>query len=113
MSRREDPLERIQRQVAAGEYRVRIHAVRHMIEEGFDERQLLEALTGEATILEDYPVESRHLVLGHFRFTARSRSPLHVLCDLSLEEVVDVVTAYIPQRPWWKSPTERGRGRKR
>ena len=34
--------------VSASEYRIRIHAVRHMIEEGFDEENLLAALEGKA-----------------------------------------------------------------
>jgi hypothetical protein len=113
MSPSTDPLRRIQGLVAKGAYRVRLHAVRHMIEEGFDERQMLEALGGKLTLVEAYPDESRYLVLGNFRFTPKSRSPLHVLCDVSLKDAVDIVTAYIPQRPWWTSPKQRGRGRKK
>ena len=112
MSSSTDPLKRIQRQVTKGAYRVRLHAVRHMIEECFDERQMLEALAGKLTLVEEYPDESRYLILGYFHFTPKRRSPLHVLCDVSLANVVDIVTAYIPQRPWWTSPTQRGRGRK-
>jgi hypothetical protein len=103
-----DPLELIQRLVGEGKYRVRLHAVRHMIEEGFDEKQLLEALRGKAVMVEAYEEEGRYLVLGTFHFTKRASSPLHVLCDVSVAEMVDVVTAYIPQRPWWESPTQRG-----
>ena len=113
MSSSIDPLKRIQALIARGAYRVRLHAVRHMIEEGFDERQMLEALGGKLTLVEEYSDESRYLVLGYLHFTPKSRSPLHVLCDVSLENLVDVVTAYIPQRPWWTSPTERGRRRKK
>lgn len=109
MSSSTDPLKRIQELVARGAYRVRLHAVRHMIEEGFDERQMLEALSGELTLVEAYEDEARYLVLGHFHFTPKSRSPLHVLCDVSLTNVVDIVTAYIPKRPWWTSATVRGR----
>jgi hypothetical protein len=39
-------LERIATLARFGRYRVRIHAVRHMLEEGFDERDIIEALTG-------------------------------------------------------------------
>lgn len=113
MSSSTDPLKRIQALVAKGAYRVRLHAVRHMIEEGFDERQMLGALAGKLTLVEAYEDEARYLILGHFHFTPKRRSPLHVLCDVSLTNVVDIVTAYIPQRPWWRSPTERGRGRKK
>jgi hypothetical protein len=36
---------------------------------------------------------------------------LHVVCDLSDEEVLDIVTAYIPQPPWWVTPSRRGQRR--
>jgi hypothetical protein len=108
-SRDAEVAKQIKRLVAAARYRVRLHAVRHMIEEGFDERQLVEALGGRIRILEEYPDEKRYLVLGRFRFTPKAPCALHILCDLSNENVVDVVTAYVPQRPWWVSPTLRGR----
>jgi len=82
-----------------------------MIEEGFDEDQLLEAVRGKLRVVEEYPEASRYLVLGHFDFTPKARSPLHMVCDPSKPDLVDIVTAYIPQRPWWVSPTQRGRGR--
>jgi hypothetical protein len=82
-----------------------------MIEEGLDEKQLLEAVQGPLRIIEAYTEESRYLVLGGFHFTRTTTSALHVLCDLSKPNVVDIVTAYIPQRPWWINPRRRGRKR--
>ena len=107
-----DPIVRLQELVRTKHYRVGLHAVRHMIEEGFDENQLLEAVRGKLRIVEDYPQESRYLMLGYFHFTQTTISPLHVLSDLSKLGVADIVTAYIPQRPWWTSPTRRGRERR-
>lgn len=104
-------IHRLQDLVRTRRYRIGIHAVRHMIEEGFDENQLLEAIRGTLQIIETYPEESRYLLLGYFHFTRTITSPLHILCDLSKPSVVDMVTAYIPQRPWWISPTRRGRNR--
>jgi len=101
----------IQRRIKAESYRIRSHAVRHMIEEGFDENQLLEALTGKLQLLEDYSEEFRYLALGRFYFATNVVSPLHIVCDLSNEEVLDIVTAYIPQRPWWDTPMQRGEKR--
>ena len=49
-----DPIVRIQELVRARHYRVGLHAVRHMIEEGFDENQLLEAVRGKLRIVEEY-----------------------------------------------------------
>ncbi len=97
--------------VQAGQYRICLHAVRHMIEEGFDENLLLESVRGNLLMVEEYPEESRYLILGYFHFTPKSRSPLHLVCDLSKPDIVDIVTAYIPQSPWWVSPTRRGEGR--
>ncbi len=89
-------------------YRIRIHAVRHMTEEGFSEEQLLEALLGRCRILEHYPGESRCLITAYFRLSQKVHCPLHAVCDYSNDDVVDIVTAYIPQKPWWKTPTKRG-----
>ena len=102
-------LEEIRRLIGGQRYRVRIHAVRHMIEEGFTEENMVKAVTGKSKIIEDYPDESRCLILGYFRMGERTQSPLHVVCDYSGGELVDIVTAYIPQKPWWVSPTRRGR----
>jgi len=82
-----------------------------MVEEGFDEKQLKQALLGRIRVLEEYPDEHRCLILGRFHFTQAMTSALHVLCDLSADIVVDIVTAYVPQRPWWVTPTQRGRKR--
>jgi hypothetical protein len=111
MAIRIDLIYRLQELMQARRYRIGIHAVRHMVEEGFDENQLLEAMKGTLRIVEEYTEESRYLLLGYFHFTRTTTSPLHILCDLSKPNVVDIVTAYIPQRPWWINPTRRGRKR--
>ena len=92
MSGQPELLTKIKGLIEAKKYRVRIHAVRHMVEEGFGEDDLIEALVVRSRVLEDYPDELRCLLLGYFRTS----------------EVVDIVTAYIPQKPWWP-PTKRGR----
>jgi hypothetical protein len=82
--------------------------VHHMIEEGFSEENLIDAILGRSRILEDYPEESRSLVFGYFRLSGKVRCPLHAVCDYSNLEVIDIVTAYIPEKPWWSTPTKRG-----
>ncbi len=109
MNSERELLEHIKALVGAKRYRVRIHAVRHMIEEGFSEEHLLEALFGKSRVLEDYPDESRCLVLGYFSMDEKLRSPLHIACNYSNDEVIDFITAYIPQKPWWQTPARRGR----
>ncbi len=104
-----DVLDKIKALLKAGKYRIRIHAVRHMIEEGFDEQDLLEALVGRSRVLENYPGEMRCLLLGHFAAGEKARAALHAVCDYSSPGLVDIVTAYLPQKPWWIGPTKRGR----
>jgi hypothetical protein len=102
--------EKIKELIGARRYRVRLHAVRHMIEEGFGEQDVLGAVaSGKSRILEDYRDESRCLIFGHFMLDEKTRSPLHIVCDYSQTGVVDIVTAYVPQRPWWVTPTKRGK----
>ena len=71
-------LEKIKSLVADAKYRVRIHAVRHMIEEGFTENDMVTALTGKSKILELYIDEHRCLILGSFKISETVRSPLHL-----------------------------------
>lgn len=105
-------LERIATLARFGRYRLRLHAVGHMLEEGFDERNIIEVLTGHGRkILEEYPEQRRCLVLGSCAIGRKARIHLHVVCDLSDEEVLDIVTAYIPQPPWWVTPSRRGQRR--
>jgi hypothetical protein len=110
MNGEQELFEKIKELIGARRYRVRLHAVRHMIEEGFGEQDILEAIGGgKGRILEDYPDESRCLIFGHFMLDEKTRSPLHVVCDYSQAGVVDIVTAYVPQKPWWVAPTKRGK----
>jgi hypothetical protein len=77
----------------AGNYRVRPHAARHMLEEGFTESDMLEARTGKCRVLEDYPAERRCLVLGYYQMSASVRSPLHMVCEFVGDDVINLVTA--------------------
>lgn len=102
-------LEKIRRLIREKKYRVRMHAIRHMIEDGFSEVNIIEASTGKSKILENYPEELRCLLLGSFHVGEKVASPLHIVCDYSKEELLDIVTAYIPQKPWWENSTKRGK----
>lgn len=102
-------LERIKRLVTSRKYRVRFHAVRHMVEEGFYEVNTIETITGNSRIIEDYPDDCRCLFLGKFHFTENATSHLHVVCEYSRSDLVDIVTAYIPRKPWWISSTQKGK----
>jgi hypothetical protein len=109
MKSEQELLARLKRLIGERKYRLRIHAVRHTIEEGFTEEDMVEAVIGRSKILENYPDESRCLIFGSFHISGKVRSPLHIVCEYSNEELVDIITAYIPQEPWWVTPTKRGR----
>ena len=90
-------------------YRVTIHAVKHMIEEGFSEEDVITAILGESKIIEIYDEDKRCLILGYFLWNDKIKSAIHMVCDYSNRKLIDIVTAYIPQRPWWISPVRRGK----
>jgi len=77
-----------------------------MIKEGFNENDIIEVLRS-GRVLEEYEDHDRFLILGSF-MAASGAMTLHVLCDYSNKDAVDIVTAYIPQRPWWLTATKRG-----
>lgn len=52
-------LESIKELVKSGRYRLRIHAVRHIIEEGFSETNIIQTITGGSDIIENYPDDQR------------------------------------------------------
>ena len=60
-------LERIKEAVIAGNSRTRSHATRHMFEEGFQEQDIIAALIGKLRLLENYPDETRCLVMTCMR----------------------------------------------
>ena len=107
MAEKSDPLFRIRKLVEQKKYRIRIHAVQHMIKEGFNEDDIVEALRS-GRVLEQYENEARCLILGSFTTEVSAAVPLHVLCDHSNKDALDIVTAYIPQKPWWLTETKRG-----
>lgn len=100
-------LEEIQSLVAGGQYSVRPHVVRHMVEEAFFETDLLQAIS-DGDIIEKYPERHSCLILGYYAFGSAKGRALHVLVDYTERECLDIVTAYEPRSPWWRSPTERG-----
>lgn len=105
-------LKRIQEAINKGNYALRPHTVTHMLSEGFDEDNIVEAIiTGK--ILEHYTEEDRCLITGKFQISKQSRVPLHIVVDYWSEtgeiEWVDIVTAYIPRKPFWETPNRRGK----
>lgn len=109
MLREAELLEWIKDAASIGNFRIRSHVTRHMFEEGFQEEDILAALTGKLRLLEHYPDETRCLVVGYFSISEKVRSPLHLVIDYLHADRIDIVTAYIPQKPWWLNPWQRGK----
>ena len=104
-------LEWIKEAVNAGNIRTRIHATRHMFEEGFSGQDIMTALTGKLRLLEHYPDEARCLVMGYFQISEKVPCPLHLVIEYSRGTGIDIVTAYLPQKPWWLTPWQRGKAK--
>lgn len=102
----------LQKRVKRGKYFVRSHAVQHALKEGFDRKQMVDAiLNGE--IIERYPDDNRALVSGLVYLTETTKIYLHVVCEYADPVYVEFVTAYIPDRRSWETPPIRRRRVKR
>ena len=94
----------IRRQATAGDYELSLHADEERLAEGLTIEQLEEVLTG-AELIEDYPDDPRGascLVLG----TSAGRS-FHVVCGLTRQGRLLVITVYEPTLPKWLDPRTR------
>ncbi len=96
--------------VRMGYYALRQHVVTHMLSEGFCEDNIQEAIEN-GKILEIYEDECRCLIMGQFKITENINEHLHIVIDYWSESGkivwVDIVTAYIPRRPFWETPFKR------
>ncbi len=105
-------LRKIREALQSGNYALRPHTVSHMLAEGFEESDIIEAV-GNGKILENYIEEDRCLVTGTFQLSEKLKESLHVVLDYWSEtgtiDWVDIVTAYIPRHPFWETPYKRGR----
>lgn len=84
----DDLLDRIKGLVGDRCYRVKVHAVRHMIEEGFSEKHMVDAILGDSKIIELYDEDKRCSILGQFLWNGMVRSWLHIVCDYSNEKIM-------------------------
>lgn len=108
-------LENIKKTLRNGEYALRPHAITHILAEGFTESDISEAAEN-GKILESYENENRCLIVGTFRISERTAEHLHIVIDYwfgtDMTGWIDIVTAYIPRRPFWETPYQRGRRKK-
>jgi hypothetical protein len=105
-------IESIRHFILSESYSIKSHAARHIIEEGFTEENVVEAILN-GRIIEEYPDEKRCLICGTAHIAPKTKISLHLICDYSDPEWLDIVTAYIPQLPQWETPTRRSRRRRK
>ena len=104
-------IELIRERVRAGKYLVRSHAVVHALKEGFNRRQMVEAiLNGKA--VEEYPADQRVLICGKVTLEEGPLIYLHVVCEYADDVYVEFITAYIPDELSWEYPPFRRRKQK-
>lgn len=106
-----DILAQIKEAVRLKNYALRPHVVTHMLSDGFCEDEILEAIE-DGNVLEMYEEEFRCLIEGQFHLSENIKEHLHIVVDYWSEsgqiDSVDIVTAYIPHRPFWETPYKRG-----
>ena len=100
-------IEEIRRRINQGNYLIKRHAILHALKEGFERRNMLEAIA-KGKVIEDYPMESRLLICGLTNLTKKTLIYLHIVCEYS-DEYVEFVTAYLPDEYIWENPPFRRR----
>ncbi len=105
-------IETIRERIRAGNYLVKSHAVRHALKEGFDHKNMVEAVLN-GKIIEEYPERRRALVSGKVEIFENVTAYLHVVCECADPVYVEFVTAYIPDERVWKEPGFSRRKRRR
>lgn len=92
----------IRRHIENENYQFYTHALTEAKKDGVEPEDIVYVLlTGE--IIENYAERYRVLVHGEML----SRVPLHVVCDYSDEELIYIITVYIPSREEWSQSFKR------
>lgn len=100
-------IEEIKSKINHGNYLIKNHAIFHALKEGFERKNMLEAIE-YGKIIEDYAFENRLLICGTTNLTEKISIYLHVVCEYS-DDYVEFVTAYIPDEFMWENPPFRRR----
>lgn len=96
--RRVRTLEELRPLFRDGRYRLGPHVLKHAACEGFAEKDVVAAaLFGHELVR--YTEDERLLVLGYIHPSPQVRIPLHVVLEYARPRWVDVITAFIPEKP--------------
>jgi hypothetical protein len=96
-------IETIRERIRAGDYLVKSHAIQHALKEGFERKQMVEAILNGA-IIESYHDNQRALICGRSTLLENVAIYLHVVCEYADPVYVEFVTAYIPDEEQWERP---------
>jgi hypothetical protein len=93
---REIDINLVREYVEADSYEFYRHALTEGKKDGVEPEDVVYVLlTGK--VIEEYPERERLLIYGEMP----NQIPLHVVCDLSDEDVMYIPTVYIPSREDW------------
>lgn len=96
-------IKEIQRKIADNLYLIKSHAISHALKEGFDRKNMVEAIEN-GKIIENYVDEKRLLICGKTNISKIVKIYLHIVCEYADEVYLEIVTAYIPDEDWWENP---------
>lgn len=96
----------VKESAAAGAYELSLHADTERLADGLSVSDLEDAMMA-AELLEDYPDDPRGhscLVLGYAK-----KKPVHLVCGLTKQRKLIVITVYRPAMPKWLDERTRSR----
>jgi Domain of unknown function (DUF4258) len=95
--------EELKKRIEDEEYLIKSHAIGHALKEGFDRRNIVEAICN-GKIIEKYESEQRVLICGATKLAGKTAIYLHIVCEYSDNIYIEIVTAYIPDEEFWEKP---------
>jgi hypothetical protein len=98
----------IRERIEAGKYLIKRHAIQHALKEGFDRKDMANAVL-RGTIIEEYSEDQRVLICCKTELSQTADIYLHVVCEHADPIWVEFVTAYIPDEIEWERPPYRRR----
>ena len=103
-------IETIRERVREGNYLAKGHAIQHALKEGFERKDMVEAIL-DGAVIEEYPDDQRVLICGRVTLWENTVIYLHVVCEYADPVYVEFVT--IPDEEIWERPNFIRRRRKR
>ena len=94
--KRDKNIEMVREYVEAGRYEFYRHALTEAKKDGVKPVDVVYVLLA-GKVIEEYPERERLLIYGEMP----DQIPLHIVCDLSDEDVMYIPTVYIPSKEDW------------